>query len=101
MESNMAMGYSLGSIQHEIDLYTKCTNRGKVMKLTPSPHDPRLSGLQVMCKEHPRIWIAVDVIGMDTAKSISDLIDEAFDRCQGCIDGTSWAKTRFPEDAEL
>jgi len=97
----MAIGYSFGSIQHEIDLYAKCTNRGKVIRLTPSHHDPCLSGLQVRCEKHPYLWIAVDVIGMDTTKSISNLIDEAFDRCQGCIDGASWAKTRFPEDAEL
>jgi hypothetical protein len=97
----MPMGYSIESIQHAFDLYALRTKRGKVIKAGLNAYDSCLDGIYVVCGKHPNLSIAVDVIGMNSMKSVSDLLDEAFDRCPGCMEEASWSKSRFPEDAEL
>ena len=55
--------------------------------------------LQVRCRKHPSDWILINFSVV--SESLSDLIDDAFDRCEGCLNEKKWAESRFPEGAEL
>ena len=86
---------------------TYLSHRGDIVQRAASPHDPsaNLAALYVRCKKHPSVWTAVDLIHATSHSSVFDLIDEAFDRCDGCLSEKhtekQWTESRFPEGAEL
>lgn len=60
----------------------------------------RFDRVSVECAKHPYQWLPVDIC-LSLTDSITDLIDETFDRCVYCLDEKKWVESRWPEGAEL
>ena len=76
---------------------TRLFNRGSVMS------DVVEGTYYISCAKHPNVRHPAVKVSMD--QDVLRELEKAFDNCASCVDETrtaeQWAKTRFPESAEL